>query len=293
MRLVSFLTLSGHCGAGVVTSIGIQPLVLTSEFPVGFSPMRQLLELSHGRPESFRPGVTSPPIPPEEVMLCPPVPDPSKIIAAPVNYRAHGAEMRVHHTIDTLGVFLKAPSSLVPCGGTVRLPYIDRRFDQEGELAVVIGRQLANASEHEAAQAIVGYTCLLDITMRGDEERSMRKSFDSFTPMGPSLVTPDEVGPLADLTLRCRVDDETRQRARVGDLIWPVPKLVSYTSRVMRLEPGDVISTGTPAGVGPIRHGQRIQVDIDRVGSLRVTVDSSTALPWPTPERRAAIVDPP
>lgn len=281
MRLVSFHTSSGDFGAGVVTSSGIRPLLLTSEFPAGFSPMRQLLEMSHGRPESFRPIDTSPPIPHEEIALLPPVPDPSKIIAAPVNYRDHGAEMQVHHTIDTLGVFLKAPSSLVSCGGAVRLPYTDRRFDQEGELAVVIGRQLANVSEPEAAEAIVGYTCLLDITMRGDEERSMRKSFDSFTPMGPSLVTADEVGPLGDLELRCRVDNEIRQRARVRDLIWPVPKLVSYASRVMRLEAGDVISTGTPAGVGPVRHGQRIQVDIDRIGSLYVTVDSSTARSWP------------
>ena len=118
-----------------------------------------------------------------------PVADPSKIIAAPVNYRDHQAEMNVDTQVGALGFFLKAPSSLLDPGGTIQLPYHDRRFDQEGELALVIGRIARQVSEQDALSCVFGYTGLLDITMRGGEDRSARKSFDTFTPMGPVLVT--------------------------------------------------------------------------------------------------------
>ena len=125
------------------------------------------------------------------------MPDPTKIVAAPVNYLDHQAEMNEAYHIDALGVFLKAPV-LGPrrTGQTIRLPYTDRRFDQEGELALVIGRRARDVAVADALDHVAGYTCLLDITMRGGEDRSTRKSFDTFTPVGPYLVTPDEVGPL-------------------------------------------------------------------------------------------------
>lgn len=138
------------------------------------------------------------------------MPDPSKIVAAPVNYLDHQSEMNEDAHIDALGVFLKAPSSVIPNGGTVSLPYLDRRFDQEGELALVIGRTARHVATEDAVDHIAGYTCLLDLTMRGGEDRSTRKSFDTFTPVGPHLVTPDEVGELSTLRLRTWVNEELR-----------------------------------------------------------------------------------
>ncbi len=217
-----------------------------------------------------------------DIVLSAPSPRPSKVIAAPVNYRDHMTEMNEASSIDALGLFLKAPSSLVGEGATVRLPYHDRRFDQEGELALVIGRTARDASVESAGSHVFGYSCLLDITMRGGEDRSTRKSFDSFTPMGPWLVTADEVGDLDDLQLVCSVNGQVRQDADVRDLLWNVPALVSYASSVMTLLPGDVISTGTPAGVGRICGGDSVSVTITRVGTLSVVVDDVGARICPT-----------
>lgn len=211
------------------------------------------------------------------VMLSAPVGDPTKIVAAPVNYIDHMEEMHQLSHIDALGVFLKAPSSLVGHGGTVRLPYSNRRFDQEGELCFVIGRVARNVKVEEADEHIFGYSVLLDITMRGGEDRSTRKSFDTFTPMGPWVVTADEVGSVDDLELRCWVNGELRQNARISDLIWGVPELLAYVSSVMTLYPGDVVSTGTPKGVGPIADGDEIVAEISRVGRLGVSVSSAGA----------------
>jgi 2-keto-4-pentenoate hydratase/2-oxohepta-3-ene-1,7-dioic acid hydratase in catechol pathway len=221
-------------------------------------------------------------IPLRDVRLRVPVPDPSKIIAAPVNYRDHQTEMSVDSHVGALGFFLKAPSSLLDPGGTIQLPYHDRRFDQEGELALVIGRTARRVSEHDALSYVFGYTGLLDITMRGGEDRSTRKSFDTFTPMGPVLVTADEFGDPGDVRLRCWVAGDLRQQASTRDLIWDVARLVSYASSVATLYPGDVISTGTPAGVGPITAGDTIRLELSGLGldlEARVAADEATASP--------------
>jgi 2-keto-4-pentenoate hydratase/2-oxohepta-3-ene-1,7-dioic acid hydratase in catechol pathway len=138
---------------------------------------------------------------------------------------------------NSLGVFLKAPSSLTGDGGTVRLPYHDRRFDQEGELAVIIGKTASGVPRENALDIVAGYACLLDMTMRDGEDRSVRKSFDTFTPAGPWLITPAEVGDVAELELRTWVDDQLRQQARLADLIWDVPQLIAYVSSVMIAAP--------------------------------------------------------
>jgi 2-keto-4-pentenoate hydratase/2-oxohepta-3-ene-1,7-dioic acid hydratase in catechol pathway len=164
----------------------------------------------------------------------------------------------------------------------VRLPYTDRRFDQEGELAAVIGRTARCVPVAEALDFVAGYTCCLDITMRGGEDRSTRKSFDTFTPVGPQLVTPDEVDDVSKLQLRTTVNGALRQDTDIGDLIWNVPQLVSYASSVMTLHPGDIITTGTPAGVGQIGDGDVVSVDIDCVGALSVSVSSAGAVTCPT-----------
>jgi len=221
-------------------------------------------------------------VPLRDVRLRVPVGDPSKIIAAPVNYRDHQTEMSSDSHVGALGFFLKAPSSLLDPGGTIQLPYYDRRFDQEGELALVIGRTARRVSEQDALSYVFGYTGLLDITMRGGEDRSTRKSFDTFTPMGPVLVTADEFGDPGDVRLRCWVAGELRQKATTKDLIWDVARLVSYASSVATLYPGDVISTGTPAGVGPITAGDTVRLELSGLGldlEARVAADGAVASP--------------
>ncbi len=247
------------------------------------SAMRQLLKVTEGQPH-FSPAELDrlPRVRIDDVALLPVVPDPTKIVAAPVNYRDHQEEMSEDYGIEALGVFLKAPSSVLGHGGVVELPYTDRRFDQEGELAAVIGRTARCIPVAEAHSVVAGYTCCLDMTMRGGEDRSTRKSFDTFTPVGPYLITSDEVGDVAKLRLRTTVNGTLRQDADIADLIWDVPQLVSYASSVMTLRPGDIVTTGTPAGIGQIGHGDVVSVEIDRIGTLSVSVSAAGAVACPT-----------
>lgn len=220
-----------------------------------------------------------------------PLPRPGKIIGAPVNYLDHQAEMKYTTSIAELGVFLKANSSVIGPGQDIRLPYLDRRTDQEGELGVVIGRTARQVSSADALSYVFGYTCVLDITVRSGEDRSTRKSFDTFTPMGPWIVTADEIPDPGVLDLTCSVSGEVRQRVNTADLIFGVPDLIAYISSVMTLEPGDVIATGTPAGVGPLTGGDRVRLDITGIGSLEVGVDASAAARYDQrPGRTAAAV---
>jgi len=211
------------------------------------------------------------------VRLSAPLPRPGKVIGAPVNYLDHKAEMSVPQTIAEYGIFLKASSSVIGPGDAIRLPYLDKRTDQEAELTVVIGRTARNVPVANALGYVFGYTCGLDITVRSTEDRSTRKSFDTFTPLGPWIVTPDEVGDPQNLELNCWVNGELRQHVNTGDLIFNVAELIAYTSSVMTLWPGDVILTGTPAGVGPIANGDRLVVEIEKVGRLEVGVTNEGA----------------
>lgn len=218
-----------------------------------------------------------------DVVIDPPVPDPSKIFAAPVNYVDHQIEMDQAVQVSGLGLFLKAPSSLIGSGGTISLPYHDRRFDQEGEFAVVIGKPAFRVGVDEALDYVFGYSTLLDITMRGGEDRSTRKSFETFTPAGPWIVTADEFGDPSNVELRCWVNGELRQHSNTKDLIWGVAQLIAYASSITRLYPGDIISTGTPAGVGPIVDGDRVEVECSGIGgSLKVGVSSAGSVASPT-----------
>lgn len=210
--------------------------------------------------------------------LAAPVPRPGKVVGAPVNYVDHQVEMSEQRTIADYGVFLKATSSVSGPAEPVRLPYSDVRTDQEGELAVVIGATATAVGEDEALDHVFGYAPLLDITVRSGEDRSTRKSFDTFTPFGPWVTTADEVGDADDLELRCWVGDELRQHGRTSEMIFGVARLVAYVSHVMTLHPGDVIATGTPAGVGPIRAGDTIAVEIERLGRLEVAVTDAGAI---------------
>ncbi|MFH8759243.1 fumarylacetoacetate hydrolase family protein [Streptomyces atroolivaceus] len=219
-------------------------------------------------------------VPLGEAALEAPLPRPGKVVGAPVNYLDHKAEMAYTTSVADLGVFLKANSSVIGPGQDIVLPYTDKRTDQEGELGVVIGRTASHVDAKDALDHVFGYTCVLDITVRSGEDRSTRKSFDTFTPIGPWIVTADEIPDPDSLDLRCDVGGATRQRTNTADLIFGVAELIAYTSSVMTLHPGDVIATGTPAGVGPLSHGDRVVLEIDRVGRLEVGVDSSRATPY-------------
>jgi 2-keto-4-pentenoate hydratase/2-oxohepta-3-ene-1,7-dioic acid hydratase in catechol pathway len=229
-----------------------------------------------------------------DIELQPPVPDPTKIIAAPVNYADHQSEMNVDAHVSALGFFLKAPSSLLRPGGTIQLPYDDRRFDQEGELACIIGRRARSLTPAEALDHVFGYTGLMDITMRGGEDRSTRKSFETFTPLGPWIVTADEFGAPGEVDLECWVSGEQRQKANTRNLIWDVAQLVSYASSVTTLHPGDVIATGTPAGVGPLAAGDTVVLNLSGLGGrLEVDVRADAAVPSPTTGKDRGPVPPP
>ena len=218
------------------------------------------------------------------VKLLPPSPSPSHVFAAPANYQKHIGELgervvtKKGRSAREQGFFLKAPNSLVGAGATIWLPKgSTRRFDHESELAVIIGKRARNVPRGEAMQVVFGYSCLIDATMRIDagvneEERSMRKSFEGFTPLGPYLVTADEVADPQGLANRLWVNGELRQQANTRDMIVGVAELIELISSVLPLNPGDVIATGTPDGVGPFAPGDTLRIAIDGVGDMSLDV---------------------
>lgn len=284
MRYLSFRNTAGEGRVGVLVQGDAEKVHDITELlpPAVGSPMRQLAAAVARGLEVGALASRAPVVALADIKMLPPVPDPSKVVAAPVNYRNHQSEMNQASHIASLGVFLKAPSSVIGGGDVVRLPYIDRRFDQEGEFAAVIGRTARHVSEAEALSHVLGYTCLLDMTMRGGEDRSVRKSFDTFTPTGPTIVSPDEVAPIRDLELRLWVNGTLRQRADVRDLIWGLPKLIAYASSVMTLNPGDIVTTGTPEGVGAVHDGDRIELEVTGLDRLTVHVSNEGAGTCPT-----------
>ncbi len=220
-------------------------------------------------------------IPVASVRLRSPVANPGKVVAAPVNYRKHFDEAAADPTtfhaahvrkIEETGLFLKANSSLAGASDTVRLIQTDRRTDHEIELAAIIGTTCKDVTRERALDHVAAYAIGLDITIRGSEERSMRKSPDTYTVLGPWMVTADEVGDPAGLDLSLDVNDEPRQRANTRDLLLDVPDLIVLASRFYTLEPGDILLTGTPEGVGPIRPGDTIHASIAGIGAMSVRV---------------------
>ena len=228
----------------------------------------------------------APRLPATDVTLLSPVANPPRVIAAPINYRKHEAEASspgisqgtdvssegFQTPIDKFGLFLKSPTSVVGPGQGIELAFPGRRNDYEVELAVIIGERVKNVSGHAAMDCIAGYCIGLDISVRGTEDRSFRKSADSYTVLGPWLVTADEIEDPGSLGLRLAVDGEVRQDGNTRDLIVGIPELIERASKVFTLYPGDVILTGTPAGVGPLQRGQTIRATIDDIGSMDVKV---------------------
>ncbi len=223
----------------------------------------------------------APSVPLASIKLLSPVANPGKIVCAPVNYQKHLDEVRsdaeLHHDhkiapIHTAGLFLKATSSLVGPGEGIALRKLDRRNDHEVELAVVIGKKGNNIPRQDALSYVAGYAIGLDITIRGPEERSLRKSPDSYAVLGPWLVTPDEIPNPGELNLRLTVNGEERQNSNTKYLILGVSELIEYASSFYALNPGDIIITGTPEGVSPIQPGDVINACIETIGSMEVRV---------------------
>ena len=217
--------------------------------------------------EPFAAWETEDVIPLAGARLMPPT-TPTKIVCVGVNYRGHALEMGHDLPPEPL-IFLKPPTSVNAPMGEIRLPEISRQVDHEGELAAVIGRRAHRIAPEEAASCILGYTCANDVTARDLQKRdgqwTRAKGFDGFCPLGPWIDT--DVDP-SDLLLETYVNGEQRQSARTSDMIFDVPRLVSFVSEVMTLLPGDVVLTGTPPGVGPIRGGDTVEVRIEGIGSL-------------------------
>jgi len=193
---------------------------------------------------------------------------PSKILCIGRNYADHAAELG-HDVPKEPLVFFKPPSALIEPGEAIVLPGLSERVDYEGELVVVIGERCRNVAEADAMKVVGGYTLMNDVTARDlqtkDGQWARAKGFDTFAPVGPVVVT--DLDP-SDLEIMTLVNGQVVQRGRTSQLIFPIPRLIAHLSRFCTLEPGDLISTGTPSGVGPLRDGDTVEVRIPGIGSL-------------------------
>jgi 2-keto-4-pentenoate hydratase/2-oxohepta-3-ene-1,7-dioic acid hydratase in catechol pathway len=200
---------------------------------------------------------------------------PTKIVAIGLNYASHAAEHNNQIPPEPL-FFLKPPSAVIGPGADILFPdHLSQWVEHEAELAVVMGRRARRVRREEAQAFVWGYTCGNDVTARDlqrhDGQWTRSKGFDTFCPLGPWIVPDLDV---CDLGIRCRVNGELRQDGRTGDMIFPVDKLIASVSAVMTLEPGDVILTGTPAGVGPLSPGDRVAVEVEGIGTLENQVSA-------------------
>jgi 2-keto-4-pentenoate hydratase/2-oxohepta-3-ene-1,7-dioic acid hydratase in catechol pathway len=280
VRLISVRSLAGE-RAGVMTDDGWAPVdeLLTD----GPRTIMDLLAGSEGILSAIRAAVADRAVRQwrtvADTELLAPVPRPGKIVAIGRNYREHAAEEGVDPPAAPL-IFAKWPSSVIGHRAEIRWdPGLTGQVDYEAELAVVIGRRARNVGIDEALDHVLGYTCLDDVSARdlqfGDGQWVRGKSLDTFCPMGPWIVTTDEIPDPQRLAIRCLVEDEVLQDANTSQMYFSVAEIVSYCSRSFTLEPGDVIATGTPSGVGAfrkpprfLRDGERVTVEIEGIGAL-------------------------
>lgn len=218
--------------------------------------------------------------PVKSAKLLSPVLRPSKIIGAPVNYHDHISEAKNAATvfkqydggIEDQGLFLKATSSLVGCGEGVEVHFPNRPTHHEIELAVIIGKTGKNIPQAQALSYVAGYAIALDMTVRGNEDRSFRKSIDSYSVLGPWLTTADEIADPQCLAFSLEVNGEPRQRANTSDMIMKIDRQIAWASTFYTLYPGDIIMTGTSAGVGPVHPGDVIFAKMQNLGEMTVKV---------------------
>ena len=205
-----------------------------------------------------------------------PIQRPPKIVALGLNYVLHAKEGNFQVPTEPI-IFVKVGSSVVGPGETVRIPRGLGRMDHEVELAVVIGKRATKVKKKDACNYIAGYCICNDVSARDLQTKDLEKrhpwfrskSFDTFTPLGPWIVTADELPPPIHLDLECRVNGKLRQKANTRDLVFDIPTIIEFITKYITLEPGDVISTGTPGGIGPITHGDTMACRIDRIGELK------------------------
>ena len=243
------------------------------------STVRHLLASGHIEAAA---GISGEPVPLEQVELLPPVPDPEKIVCIGLNYRAHAAEAGIDPP-EAPTFFAKFRNALASPGATVPLPAASAKVDYEAEVAFVVGRRAKDVAESQALDHVAGYMLLNDLSARDLQFASPQwmpgKVFDGSAPCGPSLVTPDEAGPHEEISFSLTLNGEEMQAASTDDLIFSVPALVAQLSRLMTLEPGDVVSTGTPAGVGSTRQprvwlkpGDEIAISSPTLGRLETSI---------------------
>ena len=250
--------------------------------PIAWPPtgmLRFITAFNHIKPRILEKLQTAERIPFAEAKLNCPVAWPNKVIAYPANYHAHIDEMKTGTGLISKfdasgqGFFLKANSSLSGPNDPIVLPDLpDREIHHECELAIIIGKGGRSISRERALEHVFGYSCLIDVVVRGKEERVMRKSFDSFCPMGPYLTTADEVPRYDDIDLELSVNGDLRQKANTRNLIVGVPEMIAMASSVMTLYPGDIIASGTPAGVGKLKAGDQVAIRIAGVGEMTLDV---------------------
>jgi 2-keto-4-pentenoate hydratase/2-oxohepta-3-ene-1,7-dioic acid hydratase in catechol pathway len=228
----------------------------------------------------------------DAIKLLSPVANPGKIVAAPVNYEKHRIEASTDpglhgnnpgsaFNIHSAGLFLKATSSLVGPGEGVVIGRPDRRTDHEVELVIVIGKRAARVTREEAMACVAGYAIGLDISIRGSEDRSFRKSPDTYSVLGPWLVTADEIANPGSLDLQITVNGDVRQQSNTRLMILGVAELIEMASSMYTLYPGDLIFTGTPEGVSPIHPGDSIVATIASIGTMAVAVRAGSTITAP------------
>jgi 2-keto-4-pentenoate hydratase/2-oxohepta-3-ene-1,7-dioic acid hydratase in catechol pathway len=208
--------------------------------------------------------------------------NPSKIIALGGNYLEHVKESNIAKVPEEPVLFSKTPNSLTAPGSPIVIPAFLKEYDFEGgcrtdyeaELAMIVGRRAKNVPENDALDYIFGFTCLNDVSQRnfqkGDVSGWFRgKSLDTFGPIGPVIVPVDRIGDPQNLRVQCRLNGKTVQDANTADMIFKLPVIIAFISKMITLEPGDVITTGTPSGVGPIQPGDEVEVEIENIGILK------------------------
>jgi 2-keto-4-pentenoate hydratase/2-oxohepta-3-ene-1,7-dioic acid hydratase in catechol pathway len=243
-----------------------------------------IANLERLRPKMEKLADQAKPVPASSVRFLSPVANPSKIIGTPVNYQKHreeadkDKEIAVYspsaraNTIEQQGLFIKANSCLVGPSEGVATRFPDRRTDHEAELGLIIGKRANNVSEDKAFDYVAGYAIALDMVVRGSEDRSFRKSIDSYGVLGPWLVTADELGDPTHLDFSLKVNGEVKQASNTSKMVMSMPKQIAFASSFYTLLPGDIIMTGTCEGVARVVPGDTMALNFDRIGAMEVKV---------------------